>query len=64
MEEDCVQWLVTNSAAKKSSVAQDYGLAQIAAFFSKGDAVAKYWEGAEKEESGDCHGALKLYQQA
>jgi hypothetical protein len=46
------------------TVPNDYGLSEIADHVGKSDAVALYWEGAQKEENQDIPGAMLLYQRA
>jgi hypothetical protein len=42
----------------------DYGLAEIASYFGKSEALNFYWQGSEKENSGDVAGAISLYRRA
>jgi hypothetical protein len=66
-EDESEKWITAiTEGTSACSVPDDYGLYNIAEHLgtSQTSAVTLYWEGAEKEQMGDIHGAMKLYQRA
>eukprot|EP00601_Ochromonadales_sp_CCMP2298_P026264 CAMPEP_0173274952 /NCGR_PEP_ID=MMETSP1143-20121109/2718_1 /TAXON_ID=483371 /ORGANISM="non described non described, Strain CCMP2298" /LENGTH=156 /DNA_ID=CAMNT_0014211805 /DNA_START=111 /DNA_END=578 /DNA_ORIENTATION=- len=62
-EFDAEAWLSSNTNSH-SLIPDDFGLVTIAEHFGKSEALARYWEGAAKEEGGDVAGAIALYKKA
>lgn len=49
---------------KEGSGKEDFGLSKIANYLGKNDALALYWEAADRENEGNIDGAIRLYKQA
>lgn len=56
-------WLSGNIEEEKT-IDCDWGLAKLAEYFGKMEALTTYWDGATKEENGDISGAISLYKKA
>jgi hypothetical protein len=66
-ELEAEKWITAiTEGTSECTVPDDYGLYHIAEHLgtSQTTAVTLYWQGAEKEQTGDISGAMKLYQRA
>lgn len=56
-------WLSVNIDSTKV-VDEDYGLAKIAAYLGKSEALELYWQGMQKEDGNDVNSAISIYKKA